>query len=203
VIGASRRSLAEQTAVGRAVLENLLAGGYQGRLAAVNPHLGPDGTIAGVPAYRRIADMPFSADLAVLAVPAAAVPGAVDECGRASVAAAVVLSSGFAETGAAGAAAERELVATAHRYGMRLVGPNCFGVLNTDPAVRLDATFGTAHPLPVRIALATQSGALGISMLHAAARRGLGISAFVSLGNKTDVSGNDLLLAGRMILAPQ
>ena len=190
VVGASRYG-----GVGHAVVDNLLAGGYLGRLAVVNSHARPGSTIAGVPAHRRVAEVPFAADLAVLAIPAAAVPAVVEECGRAGVAAAVVLTSGFAETGVAGAVIERELVATAHRYGMRLVGPNCFGVLNTDPAVRLDATFGTVHPLPGRIALASQSGALGISVLHAASRRGLGISAFVSLGNKADVSGNDLLLA--------
>jgi acyl-CoA synthetase (NDP forming)/GNAT superfamily N-acetyltransferase len=197
VVGASRYRVGASRygGVGRAVLDNLLAGGYSGRLAVVNSHARPVGTIAGVAAYRRVAEVPFAADLAVLAIPAAAVPEVVEECGQAGVAAVVVLSSGFAEASGVGADIERELVARAHRYGMRLVGPNCFGVLNTDPAVRLDATFGTARPLPGRIALASQSGALGISVLHAAAQRGLGISAFVSLGNKADVSGNDLLLA--------
>ncbi|MGH4024429.1 MAG: GNAT family N-acetyltransferase, partial [Pseudonocardiaceae bacterium] len=190
VVGASR-----DRGAGRAVLDNLLASGYRGMLAVVNIHAQPGSTIASVPAHRCIAEVPFVADLAVLALPASAVPGAVEECGRAGIGAAVVLTSGFAETGAAGAETERALVATAHRYGMRLVGPNCLGVLNTDPQVPLNATFGSAHPLPGRIALASQSGALGVSVLHAAARRGLGISAFVSLGNKADLSGNDLLLA--------
>jgi acyl-CoA synthetase (NDP forming)/GNAT superfamily N-acetyltransferase len=194
VVGASRSGVGA-SGVGRAVVDNLLAGGYLGRVAVVNSHTQPGDTIAGVPAYRRVVEVPFAADLAVLAIPAAAVCEVIEECGRVGVAAAVVLSSGFAETGEAGARVERELVDTAHRYGMRLVGPNCFGVLNTDPAVRLDATFGAVRPLPGRTALASQSGALGISVLHAAARRGLGISAFVSLGNKADVSGNDLLLA--------
>lgn len=220
VVGASRHGAGEHGGVGRLVLENLLAWGYRGRLAVVNSHVRSGDTIAGVPAYRRVSELPFAADLAVLAIPADAVPAGVEECGRAGVTAAVVLTSGFAETGPAGAAVERELVATAHRYGMRLVGPNCFGVLNTDPQVRLNATFGVAHlltgrslaghPLPGSpsaggplpggpsargIALAAQSGALGISVLYAASRRGLDISAFVSLGNKADVSGNDLLLA--------
>jgi acyl-CoA synthetase (NDP forming) len=154
VVGASR-SRVGTSGVGRAVLDNLLAGGYLGRLAVVNSHAQPGGTIAGVLAYRRVAEVPFAADLAVLAIPAAAVPE--EECGRVGVAAAVVLSSGFAETGEARAHVERELVATAHRYGMRLVGPNCFGVLNTDPAVRLDATFGTVRPLPGRTALYVES----------------------------------------------
>lgn len=190
VVGASRRD-----GVGRAVLDNLVSGGNTGQLAVVNHHVRHGEMISNVAAFRSVAEVPFAADLAVLAVPAADVPFAVEECGRCGVAAVVVLASGFAETGGSGTTAERELVEVAHRHGMRLVGPNCFGVINTDPTVRLNATFGTVHPIPGHLALASQSGALGISVLHAAARRGLGVSAFVSLGNKADLSGNDLLLA--------
>lgn len=194
VVGVSRRATGQGGGIGSAVLHNILAAGYPGQIAVVNRHADRYSTIAGVPVYRRVTDIPFAADLAILAIPAAGVPVVVEECGLAGVGAVVVLSSGFAETGAQGAVAQRELVATAHHYGMRLVGPNCFGVLNTDPEIGLNATFGAAPPLPGRVALASQSGALGISVLHAAARRGLGISSFVSLGNKADVSGNDLLL---------
>ncbi|GAA0222890.1 GNAT family N-acetyltransferase [Cryptosporangium japonicum] len=192
VVGAGRHP----GGVGRAVLTNLLAGGFAGRLAAVNPHVGPGATIGDVPAYPAVADVPGPLDLAVVAVPSGTVAAALAECGRAGVRAAVVLSSGFAETG--GRDAERELVAVAHRYGMRLVGPNCLGVVNLDPAVRLNATFADLRTSPAPegagTGLASQSGALGIAVLDAAARRGIAVSQFLSLGNKADVSGNDALL---------
>ncbi|GAA3394879.1 bifunctional acetate--CoA ligase family protein/GNAT family N-acetyltransferase [Cryptosporangium minutisporangium] len=195
VVGAGR----QPGGVGRSVLTNLLAGGFTGRLAAVNQKVAPGSTIGEVPAYPAVADVPEPIDLAVIAVPAGQVAAALAECGRTGVRAAVVLSSGFAEIG--GRAAEQELVAVAHRYGMRLVGPNCLGVLNLDPSIRLNATFadlrtGTTSEAPdgVGIGLASQSGALGIAVLDAAARRGLVVSEFLSLGNKADVSGNDALL---------
>ncbi|EXG82493.1 bifunctional GNAT family N-acetyltransferase/acetate--CoA ligase family protein [Cryptosporangium arvum] len=209
VVGAGRNP----GGVGRAVVTNVLAGGFTGRLAVVNPHVAPGATIGDVPAYPSVADVPGAAvpgsagpaatavaspiDLAVVAVPADKVAAALGECGRAGVRAAVVLSSGFAETG--GRDAERELVAIAHRYGMRLVGPNCLGVVNLDPRIRLNATFAdlrtSTAPEGAGVGLASQSGALGIAVLEAAARRGIAVSQFLSLGNKADVSGNDALLA--------
>ena len=142
VVGASRGA----REVGHAVLRNIQAGGFTGRLAAVNRHVRPGQAIAGVPAFRSVAEVPFAAELAVVAVPATAVPGVLEDCGRAGVRGAVVLTAGFAEAGHA--EEQAEVVRIAHRHGMRMIGPNCLGVLNTDPAIRLNATFGrvTAEP---------------------------------------------------------
>jgi acyl-CoA synthetase (NDP forming) len=129
----------------------------------------------------------------VIAVPAPAVLDALDDCGKAGVRAAVVLTSGLGEEDDAGRAAQAELVRAARRYGIRLVGPNCLGVLNTDPAVRMQGTFAAVAPPPGGLAVASQSGAVGITILDHATRTGTGLSSFVSLGNKADVSGNDLL----------
>jgi acyl-CoA synthetase (NDP forming)/GNAT superfamily N-acetyltransferase len=180
---------------GRAVLHNLNAKGFTGKAAAVNPRAVPGELIAGERVYRSLAEVPWVPDLAVIAVPAPAVAAVLEECGLAGVRAAVVLSAGFAEV--ENADGQAELVRIAHRHGIRLVGPNCLGVLNTDPAVRLDATFARSTPSAGEhggVGLATQSGALGVSVLDAAGQRGIGISGFVSLGNKADVSGNDMLL---------
>jgi acetate---CoA ligase (ADP-forming) len=186
VIGASARP----GSVGAAVLGNLIAAGYRGRLHLVHPR---GETISGLRAHRSIADVPGSVELAIIAVPADAVPAVARQCGAAGVRALVVLSAGFAEVGPAGAARQDELLAACRAAGMRLVGPNCLGVLNTDPAVGLNATFAPAAPPPGRIAFASQSGAFGIAAIAEAARRGLGLSSFVSTGNKADLSGNDLL----------
>ena len=129
----------------------------------------------------------------MVAVPAQAVPEVVEACGRKGVGGLVIVSSHFAEDGAAGAALEREAVRLAHSYGMRIVGPNCFGVLNTDPAVSMNATFAQDPPTSGRLGFASQSGGLGIAILAEAKKRGIGLSSFVSMGNKADVSGNDLL----------
>jgi acyl-CoA synthetase (NDP forming)/GNAT superfamily N-acetyltransferase len=187
VVGASR----SPHTVGHEVLRNLRAGGFTGRLAAVNPHADE---VAGVPCHRSLRDVGGPVDLAVLAVPAAAAADAVVEAAGLGVRALVVLSAGFAEAGPAGAAAEHELVRLAREHGMRLVGPNCMGVLNTDPAVALNATFAPAPPRPGRVAFVSQSGGLGIALLEQARALGIGLSTFVSTGNKADVSGNDLLL---------
>ena len=128
-----------------------------------------------------------------MAVPAHAVPEVVDQCGRKRVGGLVIVSSHFAEDGADGAALESEVSRRAHSYGMRVVGPNCFGVLNTDPAVSMNATFAKDTPTSGRLGFASQSGGLGIAILAEAKKRGIGLSSFVSMGNKADVSGNDLL----------
>jgi len=191
VIGASRGA----REVGHAVLRSIVAGGFTGRLAAVNHHARSGQTIAGVPAFRSVAEVPFAAELAIVAVPAAAVPGVLEDCGRAGVRGAVVLTAGFAEAGAV--EEQAEVVRIAHRHGLRMIGPNCLGVLNTDPDIRLNATFGEVTARVVDgggVAVAAQSGALGLAVLDVALRRGLGVSGFVSLGNKADVSGNDMLL---------
>jgi acetyl coenzyme A synthetase (ADP forming)-like protein len=186
VVGASHR---EHT-IGYELLRNLLTGEFQGTIHPVNPG---GGTIAGLRAYASVAELPEPVDLAVIAVPAAAVAGVVVECGEKGVGGLVVISAGFAEVGGDGADAERELVAVARRYGMRLVGPNCMGVVNTAPGVRMNATFSPVAPIPGHIAFSSQSGGLGIAILNEAKHRDLGVSSFVSVGNKADVSGNDLL----------
>jgi acetyl coenzyme A synthetase (ADP forming)-like protein len=186
VIGASPRP----RTIGYALVANLLAGGFTGRIHPVHP-TAPE--VLGLPAYPSIAKVPEPVDLAVIAVPAASVPAVVEECGEAGCGGLVVVSAGFAETGRAGAEAERQIVSSARRHGMRLVGPNCMGVINTAEHVRLDATFAPVAPVPGRIAFCSQSGGLGVAILGEASRRGLGISSFVSVGNKADVSSNDLI----------
>jgi acetyl coenzyme A synthetase (ADP forming)-like protein len=183
VIGASR----QRATVGHQVLRNLLAGGFIGPVYPVNPGAAH---VASVKAYPTIMDVPDEVDLAVIAVPAAAVADVVEQCGHKGVAGLVVLSAGFGEV-EGGADAQAMLRDRAHSYGMRLVGPNCIGVVNT--AVGLNATFSPYAPIPGRIAMQSQSGALGIAVLERSARIGLGVSSFVSVGNKADVSGNDLL----------
>lgn len=182
VIGASRNA----GTVGHQMLHNLLAGGFAGPVYPVNPSAEH---VASVKAYPTVQEVPGAVDLAVIAVPAPAVLEVVRQCAAKRVAGLVVLTAGFGEIGEAGAQAElRDL---ARRNGMRLVGPNCIGVVNT--AIGLDATFSPYAPAPGRIAMQSQSGALGIAMLERSARMGLGVSTFVSVGNKADVSGNDLL----------
>ncbi len=186
VVGASRR----RGTIGRELLTNLLAGGFNGAVYPVNP---AGGEIAGLPAATSVSELPVPVDLAVIAVPAPNVASVIESCGEQGVGGLVVISAGFAETGADGATAERELVTVARRHGMRLVGPNCMGVVNTAPDVSMNATFAPVAPLRGRIAFASQSGGLGIAILSEATRRDLGMSSFVSVGNKADVSGNDLL----------
>jgi acyl-CoA synthetase (NDP forming)/GNAT superfamily N-acetyltransferase len=186
VVGAGRRP----GGIGHEVLRALLAGGYTGPVYPVNPHADE---IARLRAYPSVAAIGAPVDLAIVAVPAHAVRDVVVDCSGAGVGAAVILSSGLAETGAAGAAAQAEIVRVARASGLRLVGPNCLGVINTDPAVRLSATFAPSLPAPGGLAIASQSGAVGVAILESAARTGTGVSTFVSLGNKADVSGNDLL----------
>ncbi|MEN3306535.1 MAG: hypothetical protein V7603_2737 [Micromonosporaceae bacterium] len=150
-------------------------------------------TLHGFTAYPRLVDAPGRADLAVVAVPAPAVASTVEDAAAAGVAGLVVVSSGFAEAGPAGSAAQDELLRACRAAGMRLVGPNCLGIANTDPLVRLNATLASALPPGGRIGFFSQSGALGTALLAGAGRRGLGLSSFVSAGNRADVSGNDLL----------
>jgi acyl-CoA synthetase (NDP forming)/RimJ/RimL family protein N-acetyltransferase len=186
VYGAS----AHGSGVGAALLTNLRTAGFTGTLVPVHPKAA---RVAGMPAYRSAVDAPVPVELAVIAVPAEAVPDAVADAARAGAHGLVVVSAGFAETGPAGTRAQAELVRTAHAAGLRVVGPNCLGVANTDPAVRLNATLAPALPRPGRVGFFSQSGALGVVLLAEADRRGLGLSTFVSAGNRADVSGNDLL----------
>jgi acetate---CoA ligase (ADP-forming) len=186
VIGASRR----RGSIGGTVARNLVAAGFAGPVYPINPHAK---TVAGRPAYASVADVPGPVELAVIAVGAPAVLPAARACAIKGVRALVVLSAGFAEAGPDGQARQAELLSICRETGMRLVGPNCLGVLNTDPAVALNATFAPGSPPAGRIAFASQSGAYGIAALELAARRGLGLSSFVSMGDKADLSGNDFL----------
>ncbi len=184
--------------VGRTVLRNLLGAGYTGRTYAVN-HAFPASQreVDGVPAFRSVGEIVAETgepvDLAVVAVPAEQVPDAVADCGDHGVQGLVVLSAGYAESGVEGRLLQRELVRQARSYGMRIIGPNAFGIINTSAAVRLNASLAPEAPATGRIGLFTQSGAIGIALLSGLHRRGAGLSTFISSGNRADVSGNDFL----------
>jgi acetyl coenzyme A synthetase (ADP forming)-like protein len=186
IVGASRR----HGSIGFRILEALVRARFAGAVYPINPS---GARILDLASYRSVRDVPGPVDLAVVAVPRDAVPGAVDECAAAGVRAIVAITAGFAEVGGAGRAAEDALAEQVRGHGMRLVGPNCMGLLNTDPAVRLNASFSPVFPPPGPIAMLSQSGALGLAILALAEQRALGLSTFVSVGNKADVSGNDLL----------
>ncbi|HET7017173.1 MAG TPA: GNAT family N-acetyltransferase [Streptosporangiaceae bacterium] len=177
VIGASRR----ENAVGTRILRNITAGGFTGTVYPVNPHADE---LAGVLCARSIAHLPVGVDLAIIAIPASAVPDAAEQCGRRGVRSLVVVTSGLGETGPG-------LLATCRKYGMRLVGPNCFGI--AVPGIGLDATFGRDRPVAGTAGLIVQSGGIGVSLTEHLSRLGIGISSFVSVGDKYDVSSNDLL----------
>ncbi|MFD5187944.1 GNAT family N-acetyltransferase [Streptomyces sp. NPDC058357] len=180
--------------VGRTVLRNVLGAGFTGRAYAVNRSFAADqATIDGVPAHRSIGEIGEPVDLAVVAVPADRVPEAVADCGEHGVQGLVVLSAGYAEWGAEGRERQRELVRQARSYGMRIIGPNAFGLINNAETVRLNASLAPEPPAPGRIGLFTQSGAIGIALLSGLYRRGAGLSTFISAGNRADISGNDFL----------
>ncbi|MGV9878096.1 bifunctional acetate--CoA ligase family protein/GNAT family N-acetyltransferase [Streptomyces sp. NPDC003006] len=189
VIGVGRTS----GGVGRSVLRNLQEAGFTGRLYAVNSAYDEGAEVDGVPAHRSVAAIEEPVDLAVIAVPADRVPQVVAECGERGVQGLVVLSAGYGESGAEGRERQRELVRRARSYGMRIIGPNAFGVINTSPRTRLNASLAPEPPARGRIGLFTQSGAIGIALLSGLHRRGAGLSTFVGSGNRADVSGNDLL----------
>ncbi|WP_319462328.1 GNAT family N-acetyltransferase [Micromonospora sp. RTP1Z1] len=176
--------------VGAAVLGHLRDGGFTGAVVPVHPTAA---TVAGLPAYPSAADAGLDIDLAVVAVAPEAVTAVVADAAKAGAHGLVVISAGFAEAGPEGATAQRALVRAAHLAGMRVVGPNCLGVANTDATVRLNATLAPVLPAPGRVGVFSQSGAFGVALLAEASRRRLGVSSFVSAGNRADVSGNDLL----------
>ena len=186
VVGASR----DPQAPGGALLANLLAGGYTGPVYSVNAS---GGSVQGLTAYRSVAEVPGEIELAILVVPAAAVPGVARECAARGVKALVVISAGFAETGGEGAALQQQLLAVCRESGMRMVGPNCLGVVNSDPRVRLTATFAGIVPQPGRVGLVSQSGGLGLAAMSLADELAIGLSTFVSIGNRADISANDVL----------
>jgi acetyl coenzyme A synthetase (ADP forming)-like protein len=186
VVGASRKP----GSIGAALVANLKEYNFQGPIHPVNPDAQE---VAGLQSYRSVSEVPRPLDLVVIAVPAPAVETVLAECARAGVRGVVVISSGFAEVSEAGAAAQDRMRDLARSWGMRLVGPNCMGVLNTDPSVRLHATFAPFVPTAGNVGFLSQSGALGVAILDYAQKLNIGLSTFVSVGNKADVSGNDLL----------
>jgi acyl-CoA synthetase (NDP forming)/GNAT superfamily N-acetyltransferase len=190
VAGARR----DGTGVGAAVLRSIRAGGFTGRLSVIHPSAGD---VAGVPAYASLADVPEPVDLVVVAVPATSALATLRDAAAAGVRAAVVISSGFKEMGAEGAAVQQQMVALARSHSMRLVGPNCLGLVVNGGESQLNATFHDVLPPVGGLAVASQSGGVGIVLMDLARRLGLGINTFVSLGNKADVSSNDLLAAWR------
>lgn len=186
IIGASRSA----NTVSGQILKNLLAFGFQGVVYPVNPKARH---INSVPAYPSVLDIPGSVDLAIIVIPVRYSLAAVEQCIEKGVKALLVITAGFREIGGEGIERERELLHLVNQGRMRMVGPNCMGLINTDPAVRMDATFS---PLPAReggIAFLSQSGALGIAILNHAHNLQVGFSAFVSVGNSTDVGVLDLL----------
>ena len=186
VIGANR----VRGRIGSEILHNLGQFGFSGAIVPVHPDA-PE--IEGRRAYRRVADVPGPVDLAIVVVPARSVLAAVDDCIAKNVRAICVISAGFSECDAEGRTREALLVEKVRRAGCRLIGPNSMGLINTDPAVRLNATFSPLYPQRGTVAMLTQSGALGLAILDYARRLDIGISSFVSVGNKADVSGNDLM----------
>jgi acetyl coenzyme A synthetase (ADP forming)-like protein len=186
VIGASR----EPSSIGYRILDALIRNRFQGPVYPVNPKANVVGSMR---AYPSVSHLPERVDLAIIAVPKDAVAGVIDECAARGVKAIIVITAGFAEAGESGREAQRNLLEQVRGHGMRMVGPNCMGLLNTDESVRLNASFSPIFPPAGRIAMSSQSGALGLAILELATERGLGVSTFVSVGNKADVSGNDLL----------
>ncbi|MEN8614842.1 acetate--CoA ligase family protein [Dehalogenimonas sp. THU2] len=186
VIGASRR----EGSIGHKIFQNLLDAAFHGPVFPVNPQAD---VISGVRAYPSITAISEQVDLAVIVLPAEKVLDAAEECGARGVKSIIVISAGFGENNDAGVERQRKLVSVCRRYSMRLVGPNCMGVLNTAPNVSLNATFGHVFPPQGNIAMATQSGALGLVILEYANNLNIGLSSFASVGNRADVSSNDLM----------
>lgn len=186
VVGVSQN----RSGIGRRIFDCLVAAGYRGEIFPISRDGAPVGDVAG---YRSVTDVRQPIDLAVIAVPRAAVAAVVDGCVVAGVKALVVITAGYAEAGAEGSALQDDLVTTVRRAGMRMVGPNCMGVLCAEADAPMNASFSPIFPPPGGLALSSQSGALGLVILSLATRRHVGLSSFVSVGNKADVSSNDLL----------
>jgi len=186
VIGASR----QRGGISGELFRNILEAGFQGPVYPVNATAE---VVQSVVAYRSVLECPGPVDLAFIVVPAPAVLSVARECAQKGVGALVIISAGFAEANEAGAMLQQELVDICREAGMRLIGPNCMGIVNTDPKVSLNGQFSPYKPIPGKIGFLSQSGALGIAIIDYASRLGLGMSTFVSVGNKADISGNDLI----------
>jgi acetyl coenzyme A synthetase (ADP forming)-like protein len=186
VIGASR----DRTSIGGELFWNIIESGYKGAVYPVNSNAD---VVQSIVAYKSVLDCPGPVDVAIICVPARYVIDVAKECYKKGVKGLVVISSGFAEVGGEGISLQRELVSLCNNTGMRLIGPNCMGIINTNKDVSLNAQFAPYKPLPGRIGFLSQSGALGIAVIEHATRLGLGLSSFISVGNKADISGNDLI----------
>ncbi|MCK5127393.1 MAG: acetate--CoA ligase family protein [candidate division Zixibacteria bacterium] len=186
VIGASSK----RHTIGREILHNMINYEFNGKIFPVNPKAG---VIHSIKAYSTVLDVPDSVDLAIIAVRKELVAHVAEQCGEKGVGGLVVISAGFREVGPAGLKLEEELMDVVRKYNMRMVGPNCFGVVNTDPDIRLNATFGKARPKPGNVSFISQSGGLGEAILNFAEQLNLGFSMFCSVGNKADISSNDLM----------
>jgi acetate---CoA ligase (ADP-forming) len=186
VIGASRTP----GTVGYEIVHNLLTEGFTGALYPVNPKAT---SVHSVPAYRSVSDIPGEIDVAIITVPKELALAIAEECGARGVRALIVITAGFKEVGPAGLEREQQLLAIAQKYGMRMIGPNCLGVVSTAADVRMNATFAPIMPPAGPVSFMSQSGAMGVTILDYAAEYGIGVHHFVSVGNKADVSGNDLI----------
>lgn len=186
VIGASRKKLT----IGREIIHNLIINDFNGPIYPVNPNAD---SIHSLRCYPTVNDIPGEVDLAIITVPKTHAMRVIDECGAKGIRGLIVITAGFREVGEEGMRREQELVEKIKGYGMRMIGPNCMGVINTDEQVSMNATFSPTQPIPGKIAFISQSGALGVAILENAAALNLGISSFASIGNKANVSGNDLL----------
>ncbi len=186
VVGASSR----EESVGRALFSNILFSGYNGIVYPVNPKARG---ILGVRAYRSVWDIPEAVDMAVIIVPRENVPAVVEECGEKGIKGAIIITAGFKEMGKKGAELERKVIEAAEKYSISLIGPNCLGMINTDPAISLNSTFISQMPKAGNIAFISQSGALGVAALEYARNKNIGLSKFFSIGNKADIIENDLL----------
>jgi len=186
VIGASSK----KGSIGRETLHNILIAEFNGKVFPVNPHAT---VIHSIKAYSTILDVPDGVDLAIIIVPKLGVKEVVRQCGEKGVKGIVVISAGFSEVGSEGKKREKEVLKVVQDYGMRMIGPNCFGVVNTDPEVNLNATFGKVYPREGRVGFITQSGAMGEAIMSTANLLGIGFSVVASIGNKADISSNDIL----------
>ncbi|RME20329.1 MAG: GNAT family N-acetyltransferase, partial [Candidatus Zixiibacteriota bacterium] len=187
IIGASTR----KGTIGRETLHNILIGEFNGKVFPVNPKAP---VIHSIKAYSTVLDVPDAVDLAIIIVPKEEVIEVARQCGEKGVRGLVVISAGFSEVGPEGRAREQELLGVIRAYGMRMIGPNCFGIVNTAPDVSLNATFGKTFPNRGKIAFISQSGAMGEAIMNQAKELGIGFSLVASIGNKADISSNDILL---------
>jgi acetyl coenzyme A synthetase (ADP forming)-like protein len=186
VIGAGRK----RRTIGGEVFHNLMDGGFNGPVYPVNPSAD---VVQSVHAYKSILDIPGPVDLAVIVVPAKLVMAAATECAQKGVHGMVVITAGFAEAGPAGREMQHELMGIAREHGMRVIGPNCMGVINTHDDIRMNATFSPNAPMQGNVGFLSQSGALGLAVIEYANSLSLGLSTFISVGNKADLSGNDFI----------